>query len=231
LFIRDPDEWAKPPVSPSPDPVRPPEYRSSAKAGEEKLTSSPAFWLLLAVAFLSSMSLTGTVTLIVPLLAGGGLSPELATSVLSLAGIASTAGRLLSGYLLDRFLAAYIAASFFLLAIGGIVLLNSDTLYAAIPGGFLLGLGMGAETSILVFLVGRYFWLRRFGEACGYVLAVLVLGNGAGPWLMTMAYDLADSYTLAQASFGLALLASVALVFRLGPYRYPTAEALAESRP
>jgi MFS family permease len=229
LFIRDPEQSGKDGASFVIGQSR--QLPSATPSAREERLNSRVLWILLAVSFLASGSLTGIVTLIVPLLTDRGIPANLATWILSLAGIASTAGRLVSGHLLDRFLAIYVATSFFLLAIVGIVFLNATSPYAPALGGLCLGLGMGAETSVLVFLVGRYFRLRRFGEACGYVLAVGVLGNGAGPWLMTASYDLAHSYSIGLASFSLALVVSLVFIYRLGPYRYPSTQVLAESGP
>jgi MFS family permease len=231
LFIREPQQSATHWTAAATSQMQPPEIEPLAGEREERLTASPAFWLLIATGFLSSVALTGTVTLMVPLLTDTGRSIEFATWILSLAAFASAGGRLVSGYLLDHFLAAYVAASFFLLALGGIAFLNASSFYAAVLGGLFLGLGMGAETSILVFLLGRYFRYHRFGEACGFLFAVSVLGNGVGPWLMAESYDLAHSYNIALVAFGFALVAAVFFVLRLGPYRYPATEVLAESRP
>jgi MFS family permease len=197
-----------------------PAYMTSQRTMGERMESR-VLWCLMTVGFLASIALTGVVTLIVPLLTEHGIPTPFATTILSLAGIASTAGRFLGGYLLDHFVAPYVALSFFLLALLGIVLLNVSALSAPIWGGLCLGLGMGAEISILVFLVGRYVALSKFGEACGYVLAVSVLGNGAGPWLMTLSYDLANSYNTALVGFSFALVVCLFFLFRLGPYRYP----------
>ena len=52
-----------------------------------------------------------------------GIAASTATGVLSAAGLALVAGRLLAGYLLDRIFAPYVAVAFFLAPLVGILLL------------------------------------------------------------------------------------------------------------
>ena len=80
-------------------------------------------------------------------------------------GLSTIAGRLVSGYLLDRFFAPYVAAALFLLPLAGVGIL------AAGPGGpalilaaIALGFGLGAEVDVIGFMVSRYFGLRSYGR-------------------------------------------------------------------
>lgn len=184
------------------------------------------FWFILTAVFLVAMAVNGSITHIVPLLTDRGMSMALATSVLSVTGLALIGGRLISGYLLDRFFAPYVSACFFLLPLAGVVLLGTDA-GGVVPflGTICLGLGLGSEIDIMAFLVSRYFGLRKFGELYGYVLGVFVLGAGLGPSVMGVCYDVTGSYNFALAGFGLALLAATLLISRLGAYAYPVNRA------
>ena len=74
------------------------------------------FWFVLTAVFLVATSVNGAIAHIVPILTDRGISPAAATSLLSITGIALICGRILSGFLLDRFFAPYVAACFFLVA-------------------------------------------------------------------------------------------------------------------
>jgi MFS family permease len=184
------------------------------------------FWFILVAIFLVATSVNGTTAHIVPILTDRGISTRLATSILSVTGLALIGGRIVSGYLLDRFFAPYVSAGFFLLPLTGIVLLSTGA-GGIVPflGTICLGLGIGSEIDIMAFLVGRYFGLRKFGEIYGYIMGVFVFGSGLGPTIMGFCFDFTHSYDLALAGFGVALLVASVLVSRLGPYAYPAGKA------
>src|SRR5204863_362241 len=83
------------------------------------------FWILLAIFFLVAIALNGTVAHVVPLLTDAGLSPAKAAATMGVFGLATMTGRLLAGYLVDRFFAAHVAAVLFLAPIAGFALLAS----------------------------------------------------------------------------------------------------------
>jgi len=185
------------------------------------LMKSSLFWLLIVAGFLTSAALNGTFVHIVPLLTDRGLSIRTATSILSFSALALIGAQIISGYLLDRFFAGYIAALFWTVSALGILLL-SIRMIGMVPllGVVCIAFGLGAESNLAAFLVSRYFGLLRFSEIFGYVLGVLVLGNGSGPWVMARCYDFQHSYSLALGCFAFALILSTLLISRLGPYRY-----------
>ena len=158
----------------------------------------------------------------VPLLTDRGIPTSTATAVLSAAGLALVAGRLLAGYLLDRIFAPYVAVAFFLAPLAGILLLllGSSPSVAAIAT-VLVGVGLGAEVDLMAFLLSRYFGMRAFGEIYGYLFALFMLGAGAGPFAMGVSFDATGSYQLMLASFAIALLLASGLMIGLGSYVYP----------
>jgi cyanate permease len=96
------------------------------------------------------MAVNETIVDVVPLLTDRGLSPAVAASLLGVVGLPSIAGRLLCGYLADRFFAPCLAAVFFLLPSLGISLLMLD------PGSvssfiavISLGLALGCEIDMI----------------------------------------------------------------------------------
>jgi MFS family permease len=191
-------------------------------SANEVMSGSRRFWLVLVAVFLVATSVNGTIAHIVPLLTDGGVSNKFATLALTTSSLALIAGRILSGYLLDKFFAPYVAACFFLFPLFGIALLGAGSggpvsLLAAVC----LGLGIGSELNVTAFLVGRYFGLRSFGEIYGYLTAAFLFGSGLGPWVMGVCFDMTRSYSPALAGFSVALVAASFFISRLGPYAYP----------
>jgi MFS family permease len=182
---------------------------------------SPTFWLLISAFFLTGASVHAGVLHMPALLSDRGLSAERAALASSVIGIALLCGRLGSGYLLDRFFAPRVAVLFFAAsALGMVILLAGSTGNLALGAAFLVGLGMGAEADIIAYLMSRYFGLRAFGTAYGYAFGAFVLAGAAGTLLMGAGFDWTHSYAAPLSGFVLMMLVAIALLTRVGPYRY-----------
>jgi MFS family permease len=219
-----------------PDGVREISERAERETGPPQgMTANQAwrtgvFWLMSAGLFLVSMSLTGCLVHLVPMLKDRGMSAANAALAISLLGGANLLGRVLTGYLLDRVFAASVAFFFFCgAAVGIFMLLMGATGGLAFVAALLVGLGMGAEGDIMAYIVGRYFGLLAFGEIYGYVLAIYTLGAMLGPVIMGLSFDLNGDYKIAMTGFVAVTLLGAALMTQLGPYRtWSTAEAGAD---
>lgn len=182
---------------------------------------SPIFWLLICAFFLSGASVHAGVLHMPALLSDRGLSPERAALASSIIGLSLLVGRLGSGYLLDRIFAPRVAMFFFgASALGMAILWFGGTGNIALAAAFLVGLGMGAESDIIAYLISRYFGLRSFGTAFGHAFGAFVLAGAVGTLLMGAGYDWTHSYTVPLSWFFVAMLVAVGLLARLGPYRY-----------
>jgi MFS family permease len=215
-----------------PEPHRPSATRRESTLDQSGFTGLEAlrttrFWSLAFSFFIVSGTTGGVISHLVPLMADRGVSARAATAVLSIAGTAMIAGRVFSGFVLDRVHARYVAAACFLMPLAGIIVLlsGSGQEYAS-AGVLLIGLGLGAEMDLMAFLASRYFGIRSFGEIYGYFLSIFLLGSGLGPFSMGASYDHTGSYSLMLGCFVCALVFAMLPVLRLGPYVYPTAHAI-----
>lgn len=187
---------------------------------------SSTFWVLISAFFLAGASIHGCVLHAAALLTDRGATPQAAALAASLVGVALLVGRVVTGYLLDRFFGPYVAAVFFGgVAIGIALLWASRSIALGFVGAFLAGLGIGAEVDLIAYLISRYFGLRAFGEIYGYAFGAFVLAGGLGPLLMGEGFDRTGSYRVPLAGFFVAVVAAILLVLRLGPYRYRPREA------
>ena len=215
LFIGEPvkEEAASgAPSEPSTAPGdRPPDLEVRDALGARR------FWLIAFALLLVSTVTQGTVVHTVPLLTDKGYAPETAAALMIAVGLSTMAGRLLSGYLVDRIFAPFVAAFFFLLPCLGIYLL--DTALSPVAG--IVGLASGTEIDMIGFLTSRYFGMKRFGQLYGYLFASFVVGSAFGPYLMGLAFERLHSYEPALWAFGISMLLATAVILSLGPYRYP----------
>jgi MFS family permease len=186
------------------------------------------FWLTACALLLVSTVTQGLVVHTVPLLTDKGYSPEAAAALMIAVGLSTMAGRLTSGYLVDRIFAPLVAAFFFLLPCLGIYLLDSTV--APVAGIISLGLASGTEIDMIGFLTSRYFGMKRFGQLYGYLFAFFVIGSAIGPAMMGLSFERLHSYQPALWTFGALMTVASAAILGLGPYRYsPAAEAVAEA--
>ena len=190
--------------------------------GQEAIRTQ-RFWRMDVAFVIVAAAAGGSIAHMVPLLTDRGIATSTATALLSAAGLALIAGRLLAGYLLDRMFTPYVAVAFFLAPLAGILLLffGSGPSVAAVAT-VLVGVGLGAEVDLIAFLLSRYFGMHAFGEIYGYLFALFMLGAGAGPFAMGVSYDVTGSYQLMLASFAVALLLASGLMLGLGSYEYPS---------
>jgi len=184
-------------------------------------TGTVRFWLMAAAFFLVAMALLGTAGHIVPLLTDRGLSPAAATATFGLVGLSTVAGRVVTGLLLDRIFAPYVAALFWLAPVVGFVLLTSAVGVWPAAGVVLIGFAVGAEVDMIAFLSSRYLGQRAFGQLYGYFFMAFALGGACGRFLGGYVFDLTGSYDAAMAGAAAALVVAVILVSRLGAYHYP----------
>jgi cyanate permease len=70
------------------------------------------------------------------------------------------------------------------------------------------------------YMISRYFGLRAFGTAYGHAFGSYMLAGAAGVFLMGAGYDHFHSYTVPLAGFCGAMLLTLILLTRLGPYQY-----------
>ncbi|WP_458068363.1 MFS transporter [Rhodanobacter sp. BL-MT-08] len=193
----------------------------------KEVVRTGTFWKLVLAFFALATAASGTIAHLVPLMTDRGIPAATAANVLATAGLALIAGRLLAGYLLDRFFAPYIAATFFAMPIIGILmLLSTNSVAMAIPSIMLVGLGLGAEVDFIAYLQSRYFGLRAFGEVYGYFFAVFMFGSGVGPFLVGMGFQKLHNYEVPLYVICGGLLIACLLMLILGPYRYGQNQAL-----
>jgi MFS family permease len=224
LFVREPPDFA---ARPERGQSRGAALNLPGTAVGEALRSS-LFWGLGIAFFFDVIAINGTLTHIVALLTDRGIGLEAATAAMSGVGIALFAGRILSGWFLDRFWGPYVAIGFFVAPMVGLALLMSH-LGGAVPfvGAICCGLGIGAEIDLMAFFASRYFGVRNYAKIYGAMFGMFGFGVGIGPALSGFSFDRFHSYTPVFLAYEVMLAITCAIFLRLGPYPYP---AHAETR-
>ncbi len=145
--------------------------------------------------FFAALAAAGVIAHIIPILEDRGVSAQVATTAISVAGGALILGRLLAGYMLDRYFAPYVALFFFIVPLLGIGLIAfTDQSAFAMVATVMVGLGLGAEVDLIGFMLSRYFGNKSFGALYGYLFAAFMLASGLGPFIMGMSFKYLNSY-------------------------------------
>ena len=139
-------------------------------------------------------------------------------------GLTIIIGRLLVGFLVDRFWAPGVAATFFCLPfVAMLLLLNVETTIAL---GFLIailiGLAAGAELDLLAYLTSKFFGPAHYPTVFGAIFAFFAVGAGSGPPLYGLAAQAAGGYSWVLQVSAALLVVCIALFLALG--KYPTEE-------
>jgi len=179
------------------------------------------FWLI-AISFVSlAFAVGGLIPNMENILKIAGFEHADIVRLTSLIGLSVIFGRILGGWLIDRFWAPAV----------GLILLGAPAIACLILAGpglddrnamfciCLIGLAAGAEYDLLAFVVARYFGMKSYGGIYGALYSFFALGAGVGPVVFGSNFDRTHAYTeslhLAAALF---IVPAVALL-GLGRYR------------
>jgi predicted MFS family arabinose efflux permease len=114
------------------------------------------FWQMLIQFFLISACINGTVAHLSALLTDRGMQVQAAAFAISLFGGAAFAGRIVTGYFVDRFFAPHVIAVLFSgAAVALLLLARGSTGDVAYLAALLMGMGAGAEADVMPYLVSR----------------------------------------------------------------------------
>ena len=140
--------------------------------------------------------------------------------MLSVAGLAALLSKLSTGYLLDRFFAGRAVAGLLVAcATGFLAVLYGQTSWLAFVAAILVGVGMGAESDAVPYLLTRYFGLRRFSELYGYTWCAYAVAGALGPLVMGSMFDHTHSYRAVLVASLAMILVAAALFAALPKYK------------
>ena len=179
-----------------------------------------AFIRIAVAATFFVLTVTGISIHLVPILAERGLSRETAAVMAGLTGGSALAGRLATGWALDRWSRGWIN----LANLASPALATSVLLFA--PGQtvwvtfavLILGYANGAFMQVCAYLTSRYCGVRNFGKIFGIIASIVALGLGLGPLIAGLIFDTMGTYAPLLIGAVPATIVSGLLVSSLGPY-------------
>lgn len=179
------------------------------------------FWVLAASILCGYLAVSGVVTGLVPAFTDRGLSPSQAATLAGAVGIAMIPGRIMVGFLIDRFWAP--AVGFVILIIPAaacMILIGSTDAVVLVLCCLALGLAAGAELDLLAFLTARYFGLAHFSKLYALIYAGLATGSALAPALFSLLREKTGDYSFSFTVSAVLFTMAGALLLVLG--RYPS---------
>ena len=164
----------------------------------------------------------GTAILIhqVPLLTSTGVSRGDAAWLASLSGAAAIAGKLLTGWMTDRWNAGNVAALTLLApALAYLMLLQpQQAAWWYVVAMMIIGYTTGTKLQVCAYLTGCYAGMAHFGKIFGVMTSLVGIGGGLGSVAAGAVFDHFGSYGPLLWTGIVTSLLCAALIFRLGPY-------------
>lgn len=206
LFLKEPPVTSEQRKAPA-DPLR-------------NLLTDARFLKLASSFFLLGIYTAGILGHLVALLVDRGVDRSFAAWTMSVLAGALTLGRVLAGYLLDKFPPQAVVATFLAAPIVGLVMLAGGAGgESAILCALLLGLGIGAEFDFMCYLVSRYLPAATYARNYSMTYAAYAVGAGIGPMLLSWSLEGLGSYVPALWFLSGATLVATLIFLTLGDYR------------
>lgn len=163
---------------------------------------------------------TGLAVHLFPILTEAGVRRSTAAWLMGLSGLAGIVGKLITGWLLDRFRPNLIGGLTLGAATIAFVLLMK---WAHVPALVIValmvnGYAAGTKTQITGFVTAGYAGMKNFGAIYGLMSSLMALASGLGPLMAGLFYDYGGGYGpfLLFGAIGCAL--GGALMMTLPPY-------------
>ena len=176
------------------------------------------FWQIASAFVLIGAVVSALMVHLVPLMMDAGLGRALAVAIAGVLGLSVIFGRLLTGWLVDRFHPPYVAAVFLIMPVFGCLLLAGETITPLIVVFAIafIGLAAGSEVDLVPYLTARYFGLRAYGKIYSWMFIAFYAGVAVGPLLLGRVYDRDGHYDNGLLLAIPILLVGVVLVATLG---------------
>lgn len=155
-----------------------------------------ALWQLAFSNFIVMTMTMGLTIHLFPILTEAGISREKAALLTAISGVAAIVGKLVTGYLLDRYRPNWVGGLTLAAAAGAFALLIDDISSPTLIVVALIinGYAAGTKTHITGFLTAGYSGMKNFGAIYGFMSALMALASGVGPLLAGYAYDSSGGY-------------------------------------
>jgi MFS family permease len=172
------------------------------------------FWLILLASTLVIGAIGAVIQHFVLFLRDSGYAPAAASRFFTILLTSSLGGRVLVGYVADRFRKSSIMALFYLL-IGASVFLLAWPHVPAVLWTFavVFGIAMGADYMLIPLVMAECFGTASLGSLLALIIMGYSLGQWGAPWLAGRVFDARHSYGLVWEIMAIASVIGSAAIY------------------
>lgn len=195
-----------------------PDKFASGRVDIRNAISTANFWLILAGSTLVVGAIGAVIQHFILFLKDQGYSASVASRYFTALLVASLGGRVLVGYLADRFRKKNIMA-FFYASLSASVLLIGFSHSPMVIWGFVavFGFSMGADYMLIPLVTAECFGTASLGKLLALIIMMYSLGQWGAPWIAGRMFDARHSYDLAWNVIAVAGLIGAAAIFAISP--------------
>lgn len=155
-----------------------------------------------------------------------------AVAAQSVMGLSTIFGRLLCGWLLDRFSVRVIGPIFAVpAAIAALVVGSSGDGPATFVCAAFVGMLVGAEIDVLGYAIKRFFGLEHYGVLYGFIFAIFGLGSATSAEMLRATHESTGGYALSLQIVAAACVVAAVSFALLPRYRFAIARRDDVARP
>lgn len=185
-------------------------------SGVAAAISTANFWLILLGSTLVLGAINAVVQHLIFFLRDQGYSSSTASRCLSALLVSSLGGRVLVGYLADRFRKKNTMALFYLLLGGAIPLLyEAHHLIVLWTFAVVFGFCMGADYMLIPLVTAECFGVASLGKLLALIIMGYTVGQWIAPWMAGTIFDHLHSYGLTWEALTVACVLGAATIYAL----------------
>lgn len=199
--------------------------QGSSSVGVARAARSVSFWLILAGSTLVIGAIGAVIQHFILFLKDAGYSATVAARFSTILLASSLGGRVIVGYLADRFRKTHLMAFFYFL-IGASVFLLANAPTSAVLWTFavIFGFSMGADYMLIPLVTAECFGTAALGKLLALIIMGYSIGQWAAPWLVGRIFDARHSYDLAWK-----IIATAGILGAAAIYAVPSPTRLAKT--
>jgi MFS family permease len=176
--------------------------------------ATPNFWLILLGSTLAIGAIGGLIQNFILFLKDQGYSAAVASTFMSGLLAASLCGRVIVGYIADRFLKKNTMAVFYFVVGASLILLSVTHQPAAVwMFAILFGFAMGADYMLVPLVTAESFGTASLGKLLALIISGYSLGQWGAPWIAGKIFDARHSYQLAWQILAVAGMLGAASIY------------------
>ena len=191
---------------------------TTGSAAVSQAVRSGAFWLIIVGSTLAIGAIGAVIQHFILFLKDAGYSATAASQHSTILLTASLGGRVVVGYLADRFRKSYLMALFYFF-IGASVFLLTYPHSPAVLSAFAIvfGFSMGADYMLIPLVTAECFGTASLGKLLALIIMGYSIGQWTAPWFVGKMFDAQHSYDLAWR-----IVATLGMVGAVAIYAIPT---------